>query len=148
DLAGIGLHARNFGYAVGIGAAYLLGLFACLYAIEFYHLHAAGEAPRLVLGAVDAHAGLITGATFVSVYFAGQILNALTEESIFRGILLPHFMRSMSFGRANLAQASCFAIAHLVFPLSSFLTGQATLSQAVTQAGLLLVFTAIGGLLF
>src|SRR5262245_30195853 len=147
-LGSIGLHARNLGPAVGIGAVSLLAIFVCLYAIEFIHLRAAGETPRVVLGHFDPQLGLVTDAMFLSVYFAGQVLNAFTEESIFRGIALPQFMRAMPFWKANLAQASLFAIAHVVWPLSSFVFGQATLAQALAQAGALLVFTAIGGLLF
>ncbi len=54
----------------------------------------------------------------------------------------------MSFWKANLAQAMLFAAAHLIWPLSSFALGQATLVDALVQALMLLVFTTIGGLLF
>ena len=147
-VSSVGSHTRNLGQAVGIGAVSLLAIFACLYGAEFYLLRAAGETPRVVLGIVDPHAGLAAGTMFLSVYFAGQILNAFCEECIFRGIILPQFMRTMSFWKANLAQASLFAAAHLIWPLSSFALGQATLSQAAAQAGVLFVFTTIGGLLF
>ncbi len=108
-----------------------------------------GETPRVVLGIVDAQTGVIVaGTAFLSVYFAGQVLNAFTEECIFRGILLPQFMRRMPFWKANLAQASLFAVAHLVWPMSSWALGRATLSEALSEAGMLLVFTAVGGLIF
>jgi membrane protease YdiL (CAAX protease family) len=147
-IGSIGLHTRNLGYAIGIGAVSLLAMFACLYAIEFYTLRAAGEDPRVVIGIVDKSGVLIAGTMFVSMYFAGQVLNAFAEESIFRGIILPRFMRTMSFWKANLAQALLFAVAHLIWPLSSFALGQATLSEALIQAAMLLVFTTMGGLLF
>ena len=54
----------------------------------------------------------------------------------------------MSFWKANLAQALLFAAAHLIWPLSSFALGQATLAEALMQGVMLLVFTTIGGLLF
>ncbi len=108
-----------------------------------------GETPRVVLGVIDPRTGvMVAGTVFLSVYFAGQILNAFTEECIFRGILLPQFMRRMSFWKANLAQASLFAVAHLVWPMSSWVLGRATLPEALAEAGLLLVFTAVGGLIF
>lgn len=147
-IGSIGLHARNFGYAFGIGAVSLLAIFTCLYAIEFYTLRADGQIPRVVLGIVDKNGALIAGTMFLSLYFAGQVLNAFAEESIFRGIILPRFMRTMSFWKANLAQALLFAAAHLIWPLSSFALGQATLEEALVQGVTLLVFTTIGGLLF
>ena len=101
-----------------------------------------------MVGIVDKNGALIAGTMFVSLYFAGQVLNAFAEESIFRGIILPRFMRTMSFWKANLAQALLFAAAHLIWPLSSFALGQATLADALMQAAMLLVFTTIGGLLF
>lgn len=147
-IGSIGLHTRNLGYAIGIGAVSLLAMFACLYAIEFSTLRAVGEDPRLVIGIIDKNGALIAGTTFVALYFAGQVFNALAEESIFRGIILPRFMRTMSFWKANLAQALLFAVAHLIWPLSIFALGQATLAEALMQAVMLLVFTTMGGLLF
>ena len=144
----IGMHTRNGAYAFGVGALSLLVIFAALYAIEFYALRGAGETPRIVLGVVNSRTGVVTGTAFLSVYFVGQILNAFAEESIFRGIILPQLMRTMAFWRANLAQASLFALAHLVWPLSSWVLGQSTPAQALAEAGMLLVFTAIGGLVF
>jgi membrane protease YdiL (CAAX protease family) len=123
-------------------------IFAALYAIEFYVLRAAGETPRVVLGAIGPTTGVVTGAVFLWVYFAGQILNAFCEECIFRGIILPQFMRRMAFWKANLAQASLFAVAHLVWPMSSWALGRVTLPEAMAEAGVLLLFTAIGGLIF
>ncbi len=143
----VGLHTRNGAYAVGIGGLSLLVIFASLYAIEFQALRVDGETPRVVLGVVDPRTGVVVAGALL-VCFAGQILNAFTEECIFRGILLPHFMRRMSFWKANLAQAFLFAVAHLVWPMSSWALGRATLQDALSEAGLLLVFTAVGGLIF
>jgi membrane protease YdiL (CAAX protease family) len=112
-----------------------LVIFASLYAIELYVLRVDGETPRVVLGVIDPRTGvMVAGTVFLSVYFAGQILNAFTEECIFRGILLPQFMRRMSFWKANLAQASLFAVAHLVWPMSSWVLGRATLPEALAEA--------------
>ena len=145
----VGLHTRNAPYAVGVGGLSPLVIFASLYAIEFCVLRVDGETPRVVLGVIDARTGAaVAGTVFLSVYFAGQVLNAFTEECIFRGILLPQFMRRMSFWKANLAQALLFAIAHLVWPMSSWALGRVTLPEACAEAGLLLVFTAVGGLVF
>lgn len=144
----VGLHAVNVASAVSIGGLSLLVIFASLYAIEFHELRVAGETPRIVLGVISPRTGVVTGTMFLCVYFAGQILNAFGEECIFRGIVLPQFMRRMSFWKANLAQASLFAVAHLVWPLNSWAQGHATAPEAWAQAGLLMLFTAVGGLVF
>ena len=148
-VSSVGLHARNAAYAVAVGGLSLMVIFASLYAIEFHVLRVHGETPRVVLGVVDPRTGaMVAGTVFLSVYFAGQVLNAFTEECIFRGILLPQFMRRLSFWKANLAQASLFAVAHLVWPMSSWALGRATLPEALSEAGTLLVFTMVGGLIF
>lgn len=144
----VGLHARNVSYAVGIGGLSLLAIFATLYVFELGILRDAGEAPRVVLGVNRPRTGVVTDTAFLCVYFAGQILNSFTEECIFRGIILPQLMRRMSFWKANLAQACLFAVAHLVWPMSRWALGRATLPDAIEEAGLLLVFTTAGGLIF
>jgi uncharacterized protein len=70
------------------------------------------------------------------------------EEIIFRGLMLPHFMRRFNFWKANILQALLFGLAHLVFPLSSWERGQATLGEALGEAATLLVSATFGGLIF
>jgi membrane protease YdiL (CAAX protease family) len=144
----IGLHARNFGKAFLIGGLSLLILYTTLYAFQFYRLSLAGETPRLVFAAIDHRTETMAGLFFTLFYLLGQVFNALMEESIFRGVILPHLMGRTSFWKANGLQAILFGLAHLVFPLHSWVSGQATAGQAVAEAATLLVFTTIGGLVF
>jgi uncharacterized protein len=144
----IGLHARNFDKAVLIGAFSLLILYATLYAVQFYRLSLAGETPRLVFGAIDQETGTMGGLFFTLFHLIGQFFNAFMEESIFRGVILPQLMRRFNFWKANALQALLFGLAHLVFPLSSWLSGQATAGEAATSAAFLLLFTTVGGLVF
>jgi membrane protease YdiL (CAAX protease family) len=144
----IGLHARNFDKAFLIGALSLVLLYATVYAVQFYRLSIAGETPRVVFGAIDNEIGAMGGLFFTSFYLFGQLLNAFMEESIFRGVMLPHLMQRFRFWKANVLQAFLFGLAHLVFPLSSWVSGQATAGEAAAEAMSLLVFTTIGGLVF
>jgi len=57
-------------------------------------------------------------------------------------------MLRFRFWKANALQALLFGLAHLVYPLSSWVSGQATAGEAAAEAGSLLVFTTIGGLVF
>jgi membrane protease YdiL (CAAX protease family) len=147
-MSSIGLHARNFDKAFLIGALSLLILYVTLYAVQFYRLSLAGETPRLVFAAIDHETATMGGLFFTLFYLVGQFFNAFMEESIFRGVILPHLMLRFRFWKANVLQAFLFGLAHLVFPLNSWVSGQATASEAAAEAASLLVFTTVGGLVF
>jgi membrane protease YdiL (CAAX protease family) len=108
----------------------------------------AGEAARLVFAAIDPETGTLGVLFFTLFRLVGQFFNAFMEESIFRGVILPHLMLRFRFWKANALQALLFGLAHLVFPLHSWSSGQATANEAVAEAAALLVFAAIGGLVF
>lgn len=148
SIGSIGLHAKNFVKGFLIGALSLILLYTTLYAVQFYRLSIAGETPRLVFGAIDHETGTMGGLFFTLFYLFGQLFNEFMEESIFRGIILPHLMLRFSFWKANALQALLFGLAHLMFPLNSWVSGQATAGEAAAEAASLLVFTTIGGLVF
>src|SRR5512132_3288489 len=100
-ISSIGLHARNFGKAFLIGALSLIILYTSLYAVQFYRLSLAGETPRLVFAAIDHRTETMGGLFFTLFYLLGQVFNAFTEESIFRGVILPHLMQKLGFWKAN-----------------------------------------------
>jgi len=147
-ITSIGLHGRNFAKAFLIGALSLLILYVTLYAVQFYRLSIAGETPRLVFGAIDNETGAPVGIFFTLFYLFGQLFNALMEETIFRGVILPHFMLRFRFWKANVLQAFLFGLAHLVFPLRSWVNGQVTAAEVAAEAMSLLIFATIGGLVF
>lgn len=144
----IGLHARNFDKAFLIGGLSLIILYVTLYGVQFYRLSSTGESPRLVFGAINHETAAMGGLFFTLFYLFGQIVNAFMEESIFRGVMLPQLMRRFSFGKANALQAFLFGLAHLVWPLISWVSGQATAGEAIAEAGFLMVATTVGGLVF
>jgi membrane protease YdiL (CAAX protease family) len=142
------LHTRNFGKAFLVGGLSLLILYGTLYAVQFYRLGLTGETPRLVFAAIEPESGTMGGLFFTLFYLLGQFFNAFMEESIFRGVVLPQLMQRFSFWKANLLQAFLFGLAHLVFPLRGWVSGQATAGEVATEAATLLVFTTLGGLVF
>ncbi len=148
SLRSIGLHARNFGKAFLIGGLSLITLYITLYTIQFYRLNSVGEMPRLVFAVINKGSGTYYGLYFTLFYLFGQIVNAFMEESIFRGMILPHLMQRFRFWQANMLQAFLFGLAHLVWLLSSWLRGQATAGETIVEAGFLLLATIIGGLVF
>ena len=147
-ISSIGMHSRNFNKAFLIGGPSLLILYAALYAFQFSRLSAAGESPQLVFAAINKQTGVMGGLAFTWFYLFGQIVNAFMEEGIFRGVMLPHLMRRFSFWQANALQALLFGLAHLVWPLSSWVRGQATAEEAIAEAASLMIATTVGGLVF
>ena len=144
----IGLHARNVSKAVFIGMMSLMSLYVILYSVQFFRLSAAGQTPQLVFAAIDTKTGAVGRLFFTAFLLFGQLVNAFMEESIFRGVMLSQLMRKFRFWNANVLQAILFGCAHLVFPLSSWISGHTTAGQAAAEAAVLLVFTTIGGLVF
>jgi uncharacterized protein len=147
-ISSLGLHAKSINKAFLIGGLPLIILYSIIYAVQLFRLNAAGESPQLVFGAINQEIGVMGGTYFTLFYLVGQFFNAFMEEIIFRGLMLPHFMRRFSFWKANILQAFLFGLAHLVFPLSSWVRGQATSGEALGEAATLLVFTTFGGLIF
>jgi len=147
-VSAIGLHARHFDKAFLIGGLSLIILYATLYAVQFYRLSSAGEAPRLVFAVINKETLVLGGLSFTLFHLFGQIVNAFMEESIFRGLMLPHLMRRFRFWQANVLQAFLFGLAHLVWPLINWIRGQSTAEEALASAAALLIFTTVGGLVF
>ena len=147
-ISSIGLHSRNFNKTFLIGVLSLLILYAALYAFQFSRLSAAGESPQLVFAAINKQTGVMGGLAFTWFYLFGQIVNAFMEEGIFRGMMLPHLMRRFRFWQANILQAFLFGLAHLMWPLSSWVRGQATTEAAIAEAVPLMIATTVGGLVF
>jgi uncharacterized protein len=144
----IGLHARNFAQAALVGGGGVIILFVAAYSLAFSLRRVAGESPRLIFGMIDVKTGAIGSAFFSLVWFSGQIVNALMEEAIFRGVVLPQLMLRLRFVSANLVQAVLFGLAHLVVPLASWVSGEATPGAAPAGAATLLAFTTCGGLVY
>ena len=147
-ISSIGLHSRNFDKAFLIGGLSLLIFYTALYSVQFHLLNIAGETPRLVFAAIDKQTGTMGGLVFTMFYLFGQIVNAFMEEGIFRGVMLPHLMLRFRFWKANALQAFLFGLAHLVWPLSSWIKGQATAEEAIAEAVPLMIATTVGGLVF
>jgi CAAX protease family protein len=147
-LRSIGLHSRNFNKAFLIGGLSMITLYVVLYAIQFYRLSSSGETPRLIFAVINKETLVLGGLSFTLFHLFGQIVNAFMEESIFRGLMLPQLMRRFRFWQANVLQAFLFGLAHLVWPLMSWLRGQSTAEEALAGAASLLIFTTVGGLVF
>jgi hypothetical protein len=52
-----------------------------------------GQAPALKVLAIDPKSGLAGAAGFALVLFIGNLVNSFAEEDLFRGVLIPLFLR-------------------------------------------------------
>lgn len=144
-LSALGLHSVMQAWSLTIGAGLTLAAFVIASVAQALTL---GPGEALTLQAVDPKTAMTGGAAFGLFLVAGNIINSLMEEGLFRGLLLPHFLQRLRFRNANLLQATLFAAWHLVWPIKAFLLGDASAAGALAQGGLLLLGTFVAGLVY
>jgi membrane protease YdiL (CAAX protease family) len=144
-VAAIGLHRRNFGVTLAIGAGVTAAAFLIAGVVQALVL---GPGATLTLQAVDPKTGMAGGAAFAALLLAGNAINSFMEEGLFRGIMLPHFLQRMRFRTANLLQAALFAAWHLVWPLEAYLSGEVSAAGAAAQVASLLLGSFVAGLVY
>lgn len=147
-VSSIGLHRRNIYEAVLIGGVGTALIFVAAFGFQYITLGGADQSPGIMFVAIDPKTGLEGGALFAMFLLFGNVVNSFMEEGLFRGVMLPHFMRSLSFRWANLLQATLFGLWHAVWPIKSLITGKLTLEAAMLEAGGLVLTTTAAGLLF
>ncbi len=144
----IGLHKKNLWFCIGLGFFVNLGIYLLAYAIEYCILQSGNQNPSLLFSAIDPKQGVNGGILFGIWLIAGNIINALMEEGLFRGVFLPIFKTRYTFWKANLFQAFLFGIWHLVWPLKSFLTGEQSLAGALMNGLILMLGTVTFGFIW
>ena len=138
----IGLHGRQVGKAMLIGAAGTILLLVVAYGLQWVILRIGGEQAVITLSAIDSKEGKSGGLTFALWLILGNLVNSFMEESLFRGVMMRHFARRMSPWKANWLQALIFAAWHLVGPAKHYFLGKTDLAGAVVEG--VLVFAGAG----
>jgi membrane protease YdiL (CAAX protease family) len=141
----IGLHTRNLGPALAIGAGITIAAFVIAWVAQVLALPSGDS---LTLVAVDPKTDQSGGLGFAAFLVLGNVVNSFMEEALFRGIMLTHFMQRMRFRSANLLQAALFALWHVVWPVKAFLTEDVSAAGAMAQGGTLLLGTFVAGLVY
>ncbi len=145
SLAAIGLHTRQLGMALAIGAGITAAAFL---AAGIAQLLALAPGAGLAVQAIDPKTGRAGGVGFAAWLIAGNVINSFMEEGLFRGIMLTHFTRRMRFRTANVVQAALFAAWHLVWPMKAYISGDASLASLLAQTASLLLGTFVAGLVY
>ena len=144
-LGALGLHNRNLGPSLAIGAGITVVAFLIAGAAQVLSLE---PGATLAVRAVDPKTGMAGGSAFAAFLIIGNVVNSFMEEGLFRGIMLTHFPQRMRFRSANVLQAALFAAWHLVWPLKAYLTGDVSTAGLLAQTGSLLLGTFVAGLVY
>lgn len=150
---------RDIGFARNSAAqktvyGLLLGAvsFAVAYGAEFFVLAVNGNAPVLqgyITGyALSGNRGRETGLLFFIVCAAGNILNVVMEEGVFRGLFIKLAERRYTFATAAALSSALFGLWHIAAPVRSLLDGEMSVEQVAVTAVLLVLTTGITGVKF
>jgi membrane protease YdiL (CAAX protease family) len=147
-MASIGLHRRQLGASLAVGGLLMAAVHVIGFGLQWLLLFTGGREPALLAVAIDPKTGMTGGLLFGLWLVLGNLVNSFMEEGLFRGVMLPHFQRRMNPARANWLQALLFSLWHAVWPVKDYLTGRATLGEAVTAAAMLCLATLVSGYVF
>lgn len=147
-LSTIGLHKNYFWFSICLGFFVNLAIYIISYGIEYFILLLNNQSPQIIFTAIDPKQGVTGGIIFGIWLVLGNIINALMEEGLFRGVFLPALKTRFSFWKANIFQALLFGIWHLVWPLKDFLTGEQSLFGAFMYGLVLMLGTVTFGLIW
>lgn len=125
----IGFDVKKLYIPALLGLALGVARFAVGYGIEFVILSAQGKNPTLDF---SLRSFSVDGATielpvyciFVTIVF--NIINAIMEDGIFRGLFITLYKRKYRFAIANTLAALLFGVWHIVMPIRSWLDGNMT----------------------
>jgi membrane protease YdiL (CAAX protease family) len=83
------------------------------------------------------------GALFVAICVAGNIINVIMEEGLFRGLFITIGEKKCSFWNACLFSAFLFGLWHIFMPIRNILDGEQTPAGAIISALVLFIASSI-----
>lgn len=125
----------------------LLGgsVFAVAYGAEWLIQIVSGNSPSISFYvtsyAIQGNRGMQDGLMFVLLCVAGNIVNVVMEEGVFRGLFPRMMEEKYSFLKACLLSSILFGIWHIAQPVRNVLDGEQSVMGAV-MSGILLVTTS------
>jgi len=147
-LSDIGFKSRFVGKALLITAICFISLYVISFGAQFVALRAGGEDAHLAFSAVDYRTGM-TGGLFFGIWLvSANFVNSAMEEGLFRGAMLRHFRRKLSFWGATLLAAGYFSIWHITGPIRNLMDGKVDLGGAAFEAFAILLGTFIAGIVY
>ncbi|MBP5747973.1 MAG: CPBP family intramembrane metalloprotease [Treponema sp.] len=130
---------------LGKGLAFGLCTFAVAYTVECLIINSLGNFDSLKLYvstyAIDKNLGNNTSLLFFLICIAGNIINVLMEEGVFRGLFNKILSQKYSFILSALIASALFGFWHIVGPVRNFFDGESSMAGTVANA-IMLVFTS------
>ena len=127
------------------GLAFGLCTFAVAYTVECLIINSRGNFDSLKLYvstyAIDKNLGNNTSLLFFLICIAGNIINVLMEEGVFRGLFNKILSQKYSFILSALIASALFGFWHIVGPVRNFFDGESSMAGTVANA-IMLVFTS------
>ena len=130
---------------LGKGLAFGLCTFAVAYTVECLIIKSLGNFDSLKLYvstyAIDKNLGNNTSLLFFLICIAGNIINVLMEEGVFRGLFNKILSQKYSYILSALIASALFGFWHIVGPVRNFFDGESSMAGTVANA-IMLVFTS------
>jgi membrane protease YdiL (CAAX protease family) len=136
----IGFAGSRFGKGVLIGLMIGVPIYAVAYGAELVAAKNASLQFFATSYNVTGNTVLDRGILFVLICVAGNIVNVVMEDGVFRGLFLKVAESRYSFFKAALFSSVLFGIWHGIMPLRNFLTGEQSPAGAL-MSGLMLMLT-------
>ena len=145
----IGFQRRTAARQLLFGALLGGGAFLAGYGTELLALSMGGQGPalRFYISSFSPSGNQVmeTSALFFLICVAGNVLNVVMEEGVFRGLFLRLFQERMPFARAALAASLLFGAWHIASPLRELIDGRMGWGTALAAALAQLVLTGLMG---
>lgn len=134
------------------GLAFGLCTFAVAYTVECLIINSLGIFDSLQLYvstyAIDKNLGYNTSLLFFVICIAGNIINVLMEEGVFRGLFNKILSQKYSFILSALIASALFGFWHIVGPVRNFLDGESSMAGTVANSAMLVFTSALVGFKF
>lgn len=132
---GFGLAMFVIGYGVEIAVCKLSGNFVSL---DFY----------VSSYAIDKNIAMNTSLLFIFICIAGNILNVLMEEGVFRGLFQKLFETKYRFIPAAVLSSLIFGLWHILGPIRNYIDAQSSLDGTIANVLMLGITSALIGFKF
>ena len=137
---------------LGKGLTFGLCTFAVAYTVECLIINSLGNFDSLQLYvstyAIDKNLGYNTSLLFFVICIAGNIINVLMEEGVFRGLFNKILSQKYSFILSALIASALFGFWHIVGPVRNFLDGESSVAGTVANSAMLVFTSALVGFKF
>lgn len=134
------------------GLAFGAVMFVCSYGIEILIAFIQGKFQSLQIYvsayAIDKNIGMQTGVIFLGICIAGNIINVVMEEGIFRGCFMWLLEKKFAFLYSAIFSSLLFGLWHVVGPVRNYMDGALSVEGMIANIVMLVVTSGLVGFKF